>query len=178
MKKSLPIYLYGFILILAGIFILFSKQYSFEMIRTTISIGLIVGSFLAFITAFINQNKQVQFAYHQLHASAMLVYGAAVLLFCNTQDKLISYTSFLFFYYAFSEIIFCNWIFNLFPKKAIKIVIIRVLLGLIIGVGTITALYKTTFTVQIFGALFIIIGINVIFYKPVIKAKQLQNIPQ
>jgi uncharacterized membrane protein HdeD (DUF308 family) len=176
MKKYLPIYLYGSIIILVGIFLLFSKNYSFDSIKITLGISLMVGAIFAFITAFTRQRKQVQFAYHEMHALTMLVYGISLLLLCNSSEKLISFTSFLFIFYTFSEIIFCNWLFNLAQKVVFKIAAIRTLLGLVIGIGTVVAMNYTEFTFQIFGVLFIMIGINIILYVPVMKDKQLIEI--
>jgi hypothetical protein len=44
------------------------------------------------------------------------------------------------------------------------------LLGLLIGVGTITAMYYSEYTLQIFGVTFFLVGINIIFYVPIMKA--------
>jgi hypothetical protein len=131
---------------------------------------LIVGAIFAFITAFSRQRQEVQFAYHEMHALAMLVYGISLILLCNSTEKLISFTAFLFIFYALSEIIFCNWLFNLAQKVVFKIVAIRALLGLLIGIGTVVAMNYTEFTIQIFGAMFILVGINIILYVPVMKA--------
>jgi uncharacterized membrane protein HdeD (DUF308 family) len=170
MKKHLPIYLYGSIIILVGVFLLFSENSSFQIIKITLGISLIVGAIFAFITAFSRQRQQVQFAYHEMHALAMLAYGISLILLCNSSEKLIAFTSFLFIFYAFSEIIFCNWLFNLAQKVVFKILAIRALLGLLIGIGTVVAMNYTEFTIQIFGAMFILVGINIILYVPVMKA--------
>jgi uncharacterized membrane protein HdeD (DUF308 family) len=170
MKKHLPIYLYGSIIILVGVFLLFSENSSFQIIKITLGISLIVGAIFAFITAFSRQRQEVQFAYHEMHALAMLVYGISLILLCNSTEKLISFTAFLFIFYALSEIIFCNWLFNLAQKVVFKIVAIRALLGLLIGIDTVVAMNYTEFTIQIFGAMFILVGINIILYVPVMKA--------
>lgn len=136
MKKYLPIYLYGLIIILVGIFLLVSENITFNLVKYGLGISLILVSIFAFITAFSRQRKQVQFAYHEKHALAMSVYGIVVLLFCNSFERLESVTAFLFIFYAFSEIIFCNWLFNLEQKVVFKILAIRALLGLAIGIGT------------------------------------------
>jgi hypothetical protein len=95
-----------------------------------------------------------------------------LLLLCNSSERLIAFTSFLFLFYALSEIIFCNWLFNLAQKVVFKIVAIRALLGFVIGIGTVVAMNYSEFSLSLFGALFILIGINIIFYVPVIKANQ------
>lgn len=172
MKKYIPIYLYGSIIILAGIFLFFSENITFNVIKFTLGITLIVGTIFAVITAFSRQRKQVQFAYHEMHALAMLTYGVYVLLLCNSLEELIWVTAFLLFFYAFSEIIFCSWLFNLAQKVLFKIVAIRALVGFTIGVGTVLAMNYTKFNLQLFGALFILVGINILFYVPVMKANQ------
>ena len=172
MKKHLPIYLYGLIIILVGGFLLFSENSSFKTVKFTLGISLTAGAIFAFAAAFARQRQQVQFAYHQMHALALLVYGIMLLLFCNSSEQLIEFTAFLFIFYAFSEIIFCNWLFNLAQKVVIKIIAIRALLGLVIGIGAVVAMNYPDFTLRLYGVLFILVGINIIFYVPVMRANQ------
>lgn len=89
------------------------------MIQHTLGFGLVVGAIFAFITAFTQQRKKVQFAYHELHALTMLVYGVTLLLFCHSFEALITYTAFLFVFYTLSEFLFCIWLFNLANKVVI-----------------------------------------------------------
>jgi uncharacterized membrane protein HdeD (DUF308 family) len=170
MKKNIPIYLYGSIIILVGLFLLFSKTTPVLTIKTTIGVSLIVGAIFAFFTAFNRVRQQVQFNYHEMHALAMMVYGLSLLLLCNSYERLIAFTSFLFLFYAFSEIIFCNWLFNLGQKISFRIIALRAFLGLAIGLGTVVAINHTELTIQVFGILFILVGTNIIFYIPVMKA--------
>ncbi len=172
MKKYLPIYLYGYLTILEGIFLLFTEQSPFQMIRLTLGIALTIGAGLAFMAAYTSRQKQVQFAYHEIHALTMLVYGVSVLLFGNSMERLTSYTAFLLFFYSFSEIIFCSWIFNLEQLVVLKILIVRILLGLATGVGTIIAMSVPKHTLEIFGILFILVGINFILYVPIMKESE------
>jgi uncharacterized membrane protein HdeD (DUF308 family) len=171
-QKFMTIYLYGVIIILGGTFLLISKNSSFDTIRLIIGITMSVGAIIAFIAALSRQGRQVQNVYHNMHALAMLVYGASVLLFCNSLETLISYTTFLFFFYLFSEIIFCGWIFNLLQKVAIKIVIVRALLGLAIGIGAVVAMNLSDLSLEVFGVLFILVGINILLYVPIMKRRR------
>ena len=107
-----------------------------------------------------------------------MIYGISVLLYCNQPENLLFITTFLFFFYTFSEIIFCNWLFNLERKVVLKILFIRVFLGLAIGVGTILAMNLTEFTLEIFGALFIMVGINIMLYAPIMKRNQVNMITE
>jgi uncharacterized membrane protein HdeD (DUF308 family) len=169
MKKYLPIFIYGSIIILVGFFLLFLGNSSFKLIKIILGVSLIVGAIFAFITAFSRQRNQVHFAYHEIHALAMLVYGITLLSLCNSFEKLYDFTAFLFIFYTFSEIMFCNWLFNMEQKVVLKVVAIRVLLGFMAGIGAIVAMNYTDFTIQIFGVLFIMVGINIILYVPIIK---------
>ena len=170
MRKKIPLYLYGSLIIFAGIFILMSENSTFMIKKNTLGITLIAGAIFAFLTAYFRQGKHIQFAYHELHALAILVYGLSILLFCNTIEKLISFTAFLFIFYTFSEIVFGLWLFNLAQQVIIKILVIRVVLGLVIGILTIVSMRDSEYTLLGFGVVFIMIGINVLLYEPVMKS--------
>jgi uncharacterized membrane protein HdeD (DUF308 family) len=169
MKKQLPVSIYGAMIIIVGFFMLFQESFTFNLLKSFSGTMLITASIIAFVAALTRQRKHTQFAYHELHALAMLGYGIWILLFSNTEEKLITTTSFLFIFYTFSEIIFSIWLFNLKQKVVFKIVLLRVFLGLITGIGVVIAMNYTKSTLEIFGILFIIVGINIILYIPVMK---------
>jgi uncharacterized membrane protein HdeD (DUF308 family) len=178
MKKYVSIYLYGAIAIFTGAFLLFSDSSSFNTLKLTVGISLTIGAIFSFFSAFSSRRNQIEFAYHEMHALAMMVYGVSVLFFCNTVEALISITSFLFIFYAASEVIFCIRLFDLKSKINFKIVIVRLLLGLAIGVGSVMAIHYSNFTLQGFGLLFIIVGVNIMLYTPVLKRNQLKDISE
>lgn len=169
MNKFIPVYAYGVLLVFSGVFLILSAAYTFGMVKWTLGVTISLGAVVAFIAAFTRKRSQVQFAYHEMHALAMLVYGLTVLLYCKSFDELISVSVFLFFFYAFSEIIFCNWLFNLAKKVVIRIVVVRLFLGLAVGVGTIVALNDKEYSIQLFGLLFLMVVVNIMLYVPVMK---------
>lgn len=179
MKKHHPIYIYGAIVILLGIFLMFSRYYTFQTIKMTLGITIIIGAILALLKALSRQRKQIEFSYHEIHSLAMLGYGISVLLLANSLETLIYLSAFLFFFYTFSEIIFSTWIFNLGKTVDYKIVAVRVFLGLMIGLGTVAILYyfasNQMAVIEGFGILFIIIGINILLYVPIMKRKELNE---
>jgi uncharacterized membrane protein HdeD (DUF308 family) len=172
MKKNFSIFLYGIIPVLVGFFLQFSENSSLVGIKIFLGVSLIVGSIFAIVSAITRRKDQVQLAYHEMHAFAMLVYSITLFIFCDSMEKLIACTTFLFIFYFFSEIIFCFWIYNLEQKVMNKIVAIRLLLGLFVGIGTIVAMNYTEYTMQIFGLLFILVGLNIVLYVPVMKGKE------
>ncbi|MBK7762281.1 MAG: hypothetical protein IPI46_02780 [Bacteroidetes bacterium] len=178
MKKSIPLFLYGSIIIFEGIYLFFAMPSNFQSLQFTLGIGLVIGAIFAFLTALTRQKRQVQFAYHEMHALSMLVYGASIMVFCNSLDMLLHFTAFLFLFYAFSEIIFCIWLFNLREKVVYKIVIVRILLGALTGIGTVIAMKytgdKVNAALPSFGVLFVLIGLNVLLYVPVMRSKEME----
>ena len=175
MKKNLPLYLYGAIIIAEGVFLILSEDSAFQAIKFPLGMGLIIGSIFAFLTAFTRKRSQVQFAYHEIHALTMLVYGLSV-LFCNTLEVLTKLTAFLLVFYGFSELIFCSWLFNLEKKIYYKILLVRVAIALLASIGAVISLsysyLNIEWTISGFGALFILIGINVILYVPIIQENE------
>lgn len=175
MKNNLPLYLYGSLIIVVGIFLVLLPytQSAFLSVKLVTGVVLIIGAFLAFLTALKRKREQVQFAYHEIHALAMAAYGVAILLFCNSLEQLILLSGLLFFYYAFSEIIFCIWLFDLGKKVFYKILFVRLILGLAIGVGTVGIMYFNTTSSSVklagFGFLFMIVGVNILLYVPILK---------
>jgi len=174
MNKNLFVYLYGFLLIVEGGFLLFEKHFTFSTIRFTLGITLIVGAIFALAT-FLTLHSQVQIGYHKMHALALVVYGISVLLFADTVALLSYLTAFLLFFYAFSEILFCIWIFNLRKKVKFKILLIRISLGFLVGISTSLLInYYTvneTIVMEGYGILLSIIGFNILLYQPIMKEK-------
>jgi uncharacterized membrane protein HdeD (DUF308 family) len=180
MKKNSLIYLYGALIIFAGVFLLFSHSYSFNTVKITLGITLTIGAIFSFLTALSRKRKQVQFAYHEMHALAMVVYGVSVLAFCNSLETLMFFSSFLFLFYALSEIIFCHWLFNLGRKVLYKTVFVRFILGLLIGIGVVIIRYYPHLNKEIdlegFGFLFIVVGVNILLYVPIMKKTELNGV--
>jgi len=175
MKNYFAIYTYGAIIILAGLFLLFSENSAFSVVRLTAGIALTIGALFAFLSAMSRMKKQVQFAYHEMHSMAILAYGLSLVLFCSNFEQFMSFTTFLFIFYAVSEITFCTWLFNLKQRTVHKIVIIRLLLGLVIGLGTVVTMNFTDHVLFIFGTFFILSGINIMLYVPVIKRSHIDH---
>jgi hypothetical protein len=174
MNKYLPISLYGYTLMICGVVLFFAENSNFEQTKNIIGIGFIIGALLAIISAFSSQRKQVQIAYHELHALTMLVYGVTILVFVSSLENLVSLSIFLFVFYSFSEIIFCNWLFNLTKKMNYKVLIVRLLIAAIVGLGSIITIFYPRWTFEIFGLLFILIGLNIMLYIPIMKTREIE----
>lgn len=172
MYKRLPIIIYGILVLLIGILLVLSSYCSFKMITLSTGITLTVAGLFAFLAAYVQEKKQVQFVYHSLHSLAMILYGSTILLFGISIERFIDFTTFLFVFYAVSEIIFCNWLFNLNQKTIYKTIIIRFMLGLAIGFGAAMVMNFKSYQLESFGVLFVLVGINMILYTPAMKGKE------
>ena len=178
MNKLIPIYIYGIVIILQGIFILLFQQLDFEFIKWNLGVSSILASLLALTAAFYCREKQVQLAYHELHSFMMLIYGIVLLFFCNSLDRLIFSSIILFLFYSISEIVFCNWLFNLSSKLGFKVLFVRLIIGLFTGMGAVWALALSEQPMLILGALFMLVGVNIVMYVPIVKANYLNTHPQ
>ena len=175
MKNNNRIYFYGAVLILEGVFLLLGNHLSFHSTKYILGFTLIIAALFALGTAFKTQRTQIQFSYHQMHALAMSIYGISILIFATNIEILTYLTAFLLFFYAFSEIIFCSWLFNLNRKVKHRIIIIRAFLGLVVGIGTVLLMnffaLEKAIVLQGYGILFVIIGCNMVLYVPIMKRK-------
>ncbi len=168
-REIAPIYLYGYAIIFAGLSLAFIDDTNFQWIKTRVGILTLSGSAVAFIAAVSRHKRHVEFIYHEIHALSMMLFGISILFFCDNPRDLTYITSFLLFFYAFSEIIFCNLLYNLSQRVVSRIVGIRLTIALIVGIGAVVAISFKESSFQIFAFLLVLIGVNVIFYVPVLK---------
>jgi hypothetical protein len=173
MKNSTPLYLYGLTIIVAGILLAISIPSTLLASKLTLGMILILGSVLAFITSLMRPDKKAQLAYHQIHALGMLGYGIAIIFFCNSLETMENFTAFIFFFYAISEITFCAWLLNLKQGVKFHIIFIRLVMSLAVGILTVGLLNYSDIHLQIaiqgYGLIFILIGINVLMFVPILK---------
>jgi hypothetical protein len=170
--NPLSLYVYGGITIAAGLVLGSLNSGPFNTLKLTLGFTLVAGAIFAFATGFQSKRSEVKFAYHELHALAMMGYGVSIMLFCETMENLLFLTAFLFLFYALSEIILSSWMFNMGKKVSLRVLVLRVALGVFLGLGTVVAMNDTGIAVEVFSVLFAVAGINVLLYVPIIKSQQ------
>ncbi len=165
--------MHGLLIVASGILTIVFQNESYTFIKYMLFGSLLISAIFGFIAMAKRTKQQVQFAYHELHTLTIVIYAFALLLFGNSFERLTYFTAFLFIFYAFSEIIFCFWLLNIHGRVNLKTLITRFLLGLICGLGTVTVLsypeWKENLKLIGYGVIFIIIGINIILHKPIMK---------
>lgn len=160
--------MYGGITIAAGLVLGSLNSGPFNTLKLTLGFTLVADAIFAFATGFQSKRSEVKFAYHELHALAMMGYGVSIMLFCETMENLLFLTAFLFLFYALSEIILSSWMFNMGKKVSLRVLV----LGVFLGLGTVVAMNDTGIAVEVFSVLFAAAGINVLLYVPIIKSQQ------
>lgn len=160
---------------LIGLFLMYAYNSAFNTIRLVVGISLTTGALFAFLAAMSNSRKPVQFAYHELHFIAILTYGFSLILFCKNLEQFLSFTTFLLIFYSVSEITFCTWLFNLRDKIDLRILLVRLFLGLLIGIGTVVSMNFPGLVLLLDGIFFVLIGINIMLYVPIMKRNNIYN---
>jgi len=175
-------YIYGTFIVIIGAFLFFAGYSSFIPLKNGLGYSMVAGAIIAFFEAMSRRRKQVEFSYHAMHALALLIYGLSILSLVETLEDIRKFSFFLFIFYTFSEIIFSNWLFNLSRGVVLKIVFIRVFLGLLVGVASIFLMFykelSDTNVIEGYGVVFIIIGVNIILYEPVMNKKEINELEE
>jgi len=178
-RREISLLLYGSLIILSGLLLLFLQNASLEWVKYTVAGCMFPAALFALLTALSRNKQHTQFAYHEMHAIALLAFAVAVLFFCPSFSRFSYFTASLLLFYTFSEITFSIWLFNL--KRGINppVLITRLALGLLAGIGPVILLAHTASTNEVklmtIGLLFIVIGINILLYRPVMKAFQIPD---
>jgi hypothetical protein len=55
-----------------------------------------------------------------------------------------------------------------------KVLIVRLLIAAIVGLGSIITIFYPIWTFEIFGLLFILIGFNIMLYIPIMKTREIE----
>jgi hypothetical protein len=173
MTKYVSLKIYGGFILIAGLSLIIFPYFLSEIKIDFVAICMLISALFAFITAYKSQHKQSRFKYHEIHGVGMTLYGIAILLSTFYDYNFLQITAFYFIYYGLAEMIFCFLLFNLRSIIGVKILIIRVLTGIVIYVvaGMLMFYIDSYKPYAIFGdgILFIIIGIHTIFYLPIVK---------
>lgn len=173
MKNPTALYLCGIITIISGIGVFLIGAYNVSTLKYFLSISILLAGFLALVTALSLRKKQVPFAYHGIHAFALITYALILMFTASNNEFIIFLTAFLFIFYAVSEIIFCASVFNIQSKVNYQMLMIRISLGLLVGIATAFVMTYTLINMEIqlivYSIIFILIGVNVLLYKPILS---------
>jgi hypothetical protein len=173
MNKKLFLYLQGSLLLLAGIMLVFLQNQPYDSVNSLLLICLIPSAFFGLIAAIKSFRLKIQFFYQEIHTLSLTVFAITLFLFARDFEWLNDITTFFIMFYTFSEITFCNWLFNLPDRIDSKILIVRISLALFCGIGAVVIYSYSAINQNLklvgFGVIFIAIGINILLFKPVIK---------
>jgi uncharacterized membrane protein HdeD (DUF308 family) len=180
MNKYQSLKLYGFLIVVAGLLLLSFQYSTFAFVQYAVAFSLIVSAIFALITAYKNQNVQIRYKYHELHALGMLCYGVALLFYAVDIPSFLTATSFFFIYYGMTELIFCFQLLNDRAILSLEVLIIRFVMGFAIYLGAPIILHfaasNQIISMRAYGIMFLISGIHVILFQTVLKNMDKQGI--
>ena len=112
--------------------------------------------------------------YHLLHSIGFIIYGIVILFYATSSENFLDATSFFLLYYGITEIIF-SFQLTMLKRDDInfKTIIYRMLIGLLIGVGSfiIIVISKINHRDALLasGIVFVLCGINLVLFKTILK---------
>ena len=165
---------YALIIILIGILVSSLSFYPSTAIQYSVGFGMLLSAIFAGLTAFKCKYLNVPYTYHLLHAGGFLIYGTVILFLGTTSENFLYFTTFFLLYYGISEITFC---FQLVMLKRddinYRLMIYRVVIGLMIGVGSFIIFMIATKdqkdALLASGIVFVFCGINLFLFRTVLK---------
>ncbi len=173
MNKYQTNVLSGILIIIAGIFLLVIPYTNSIAIHYAVAFCMIASAYLAMLTAFKTKNILIPFRYHELHALGMVVYGILILFYPTNLSVFLNITSFFFLYYGLTEMIFCFQVLNQHAIIRFEIASLRLAIGFTIYLGAVIifgfAGTNQNYTVIGYGIMIILIGINMVLFKTVLK---------
>lgn len=173
MDKKSALFYQGIFIIISGILLIVYQNAEYNFIKNLQIFSLIPCAVLGFITAIKRFDKQIQFAYQKIHTFTIIIYLLVLAVWGNSINEYNFITALLFIFYMFSEIIFSGLLFNLHGKVYLRTLVIRTLVAIFTGIGTVIIVSSTSFSqnekIMGFGIIFIAVGIAVLLYKPIMK---------
>ncbi len=174
MTKFQTLTVYAIIIICIGILVISLSFRPSEAIQYFVGFGILVSAIFSGITAYKCKFLNVPYTYHLLHSIGFTIYGIIILFFAISSEKFLHYTSFFLLYYGITEIIFCFQITMLKRDNInFKMMIYRLLIGLLIGVGSFIIIIISTKNQRdgllTSGIVLVFCGINLLLFRTVLK---------
>jgi hypothetical protein len=175
MTKYTSLYIYALLLMVSGFVLLGLVESPYKLMTETFFIVILLTAAFAGITSFYCKPYQVPMNYHGMHAIGLLLYGISILMLTEDLEKFYVFTVFYLLYYGIAEIIFGLQMLLQKDKMIFRVVAIRLAIGFFIAL-TVVGLYISSGkyvnlinAIKMIGVLFILSGINLLFYKDVLK---------
>ncbi len=174
MTRFQSLSVYTFLIILIGALLVSLSFNPSKVIQYIVGFGMLLISVFAGITALKCKNLNVPYVYHLLHSIGFIIYGIVILFYATSSENFLDATSFFLLYYGITEIIF-SFQLTMLKRDDInfKTIIYRMLIGLLIGVGSfiIIVISKINHRDALLasGIVFVLCGINLVLFKTILK---------
>ena len=179
MTKYQSLIVYGLLIIMTGLVLLIFEFSSSPTLRFPVAFGILASAVFALVSAIKSKHLQVPFKYHGMHALGLAAFSVSLLLFATDISMLIYITAFFMLFYGITELIFGMQLLMLKASLSIPILILRIIIGFIQGLGSIIILQLSYFeesdALLAAGIGLIIAGISIILFKGILKVLDSPN---
>jgi uncharacterized membrane protein HdeD (DUF308 family) len=176
MTKYNALFMYAILLMISGFVLIGLVGSSFQLLSETFFFTIILSAIFASVTAFKCRPDQVPLNYHAIHSIGLALYGLSFLMLAKDKETFYLFTVFYLLYYGIAELIFGIQMLLQKDKMLFRIIAIRLIIGFVISI-TVIGLYislnkyiELDNAIKIIGVLFILAGVNLIFFKTVLKS--------
>ncbi len=176
MSKYNALYIYAILLIISGFVLIGLVESSYKLLSETFFFTIILGALFASVTAFKCKSDQVPLNYHAIHSIGLALYGLSFFMLAKDLQTLYLFSVFYLLYYGIAEIIFGIQMLLQKDKMLFRIIAVRLGIGFVISltsVGIYISLNKyidIINSIKIIGVLFMLAGVNLFFFKSVLKS--------
>jgi hypothetical protein len=176
MTKYTALFMYAILLMISGFVLIALVESSFNLLSETFFITIILSAAFASVTAFKCKPNQVPMNYHAIHSIGLALYGLSFLLLAEELETFYLYSIFYLLYYGIAELIFGIQMLLQKDKMLFRVIAVRLGIGFVISltaVGIYISLNKyidIINAIKIIGVLFMLAGVNLIFFKTVLKS--------
>ena len=173
MTKYQSLIVYGLLIVMTGLVFIIFEFTATPSFGYAVAMGILSSAFFAMITAVKSKNLQVPFKYHGMHALGLAAFGASILILGTDVLKLLNITAFFMLFFGITELIFGMQLLMLKASLSIPILIFRLVMGFVQGVGSIVILQlsylKQSEALLAAGLGLIVAGVSTIFFKTILK---------
>jgi hypothetical protein len=158
---------------MAGLVLLIFEFNTDPSIRFPVALSIFASSVFALVTTLKSKNLQVPFKYHGMHALGLIAFATSILFLGTDMLKLLNITAFFMLFFGITELIFGMQLLMLKASISLPILIFRLVVGFVQGLGSIVILQlsylKQSDALLASGIGLVAAGFSIISFRTILK---------